>query len=37
MDVFAYERLSDRAVAVSALRDDAHAVLLAGAQSSSTG
>ena len=30
MDVFAYERLSDRAVAVSALRDDAHAVLLAG-------
>ena len=30
MDVFAYERLSDRAVAVSALRDDPHAVLLAG-------
>src|SRR6516164_3762210 len=30
MDVFAYERLSDRAVAVSALRDDPDAVLLAG-------
>jgi xanthine dehydrogenase YagS FAD-binding subunit len=30
MDVFAYERLSVPAVAVSALRDDAHAVLLAG-------
>jgi xanthine dehydrogenase YagS FAD-binding subunit len=30
MDVFAYERLSVPSVAVSALRDDAHAVLLAG-------
>ena len=30
MDVFAYERLSAPAVAVNALRDDPHAVLLAG-------
>ena len=30
MDVFAYERLSVPALAVSALRDDPHAVLLAG-------
>jgi xanthine dehydrogenase YagS FAD-binding subunit len=30
MDVFAYERLSVPAAAVSALRDDPHAVLLAG-------